>query len=255
VAPSLSGVTVPTGWQAEYNASFNPCRPEVGVAAACDNTATAPWTAAMSAAGTVKLTAPTLAPNSFVDIMLEFTVPGYGVWDDGVEAWNSVGAAAAQNALDLIVEPPIVGFTYVAGAAPPTPSIAWSKTNVGGTLLAGAVFRLTGPGGLDISVTDNQLPDADPDDGEFLVGGLTIGDYSITEITAPPLYQVNPAPLTATIVSMDDVIDAGALINQLSRDPRDDPDTPAVPTLNGMLLALLALVMAGIAGWGYRRRV
>jgi hypothetical protein len=250
VAPVLSSVTVPAGWQAEYSASFNPCRPEVGVTAACDGTA--PWTAAPSAAGTVKLTAATLSAGSFVDLVLEFKVPGYGVWTDGVQAWNSVGAAAAYGALNLLVEPTDVGFRYVAGAAPPTPSIAWRKTSTGGALLAGAVFRLTGPGGLDISVADNQFPDADPDDGKFLVGGLTTGNYTITETAAPPLYAVTATPLTATIVSMTDVIDAGALVNQLLT-RIDPPGTTAVPTLNGMLLALLALALAGVAGWGYRR--
>jgi hypothetical protein len=258
VTPQLSGVSAPTGWLAEYTTSFNPCRPEVGVATGCDDTIVAPWSGTMPASGTVKLTAATLPSGSFVDIVLTFTVPASGAWSSGDVAWNSVGAAARQGAADLpSAEPPRVGFAFDPGPPPPSPSLGWKKTDTGGTLLAGAVFRLTGPGGLNISITDNQAPDADPDAGEFLVNtGLVLGNYTITETTAPPLYVVNTTPLTATVTTMGQAVDAGTLVNQLATNPNPTSGgTVAVPTLSETLLALLALALAGIASWNGRRRV
>lgn len=71
-------------------------------------------------------------------------------------------------------------------------SLKLRKTNTGGKLLDGAVFHVSGNGyDKDVTVAN----------GEITVNDLTIGDYTITEKTAPNGYLVNVAPFKTTVVA------------------------------------------------------
>ena len=69
-------------------------------------------------------------------------------------------------------------------------SLKLRKTDTGGKLLDGAVFHVSGNGyEKDVTVTN----------GEITVNELPIGEYTITEKTAPNGYLVNVAPFKATV--------------------------------------------------------
>lgn len=71
-------------------------------------------------------------------------------------------------------------------------SLKLRKTDTGGKLLDGAVFHVSGNGyDKDVTVAN----------GEITVSDLTIGDYTITEKTAPNGYLVNVAPFKTTVVA------------------------------------------------------
>lgn len=79
------------------------------------------------------------------------------------------------------------------------------KQDGSGNALAGATFVITPdprsplPGSGSLTVADNGPNDADPDNGEFLVTGCTIGlEVTVTETVAPPDYDPAP-PQTVTI--------------------------------------------------------
>lgn len=69
-------------------------------------------------------------------------------------------------------------------------SLKLRKTDTGGKLLDGAVFHVSG-NGYDKDVTVAK--------GEITVNDLTVGDYTITEKTAPNGYLVNVAPFKTTV--------------------------------------------------------
>jgi uncharacterized repeat protein (TIGR01451 family) len=76
-------------------------------------------------------------------------------------------------------------------------SLSWLKHDSTGSLLGGATFevcRTFDRFGNDIpdecvTVLDNSAPDADPDDGEFLLVGLLLGTYTIEETVPPAGYS------------------------------------------------------------------
>lgn len=69
-------------------------------------------------------------------------------------------------------------------------SLKLRKTDKGGKLLDGAVFHVSGNGyDRDVTVTN----------GEITVNDLVIGDYTVTEKTAPNGYLVNVAPFRTTV--------------------------------------------------------
>ena len=71
-------------------------------------------------------------------------------------------------------------------------SLKLRKTDTGGKLLDGAVFHVSGNGyDKDVTVAN----------GEITVNDLTIGNYTITEKTAPNGYLVNVAPFKTTVVA------------------------------------------------------
>jgi hypothetical protein len=206
--PVLSAVTVPSGWSATYTANTNPCRAEVGAVPGCTATT---WQGTRPATtGAIRLTASTLAATSFVDVLLTYTVPAAGLWTLGDVAWNSVGAVATQGNLVLpATEAPKVGFGY------PSARLTWRKTDAGDGLLGGAAFRVTGPGGYDQVVTDNQPPDADPADGVFLLAtGISVGTYTITEVTAPDGYLLDGTPVQVVVTATGQEVDAGKVVNR-----------------------------------------
>ena len=69
-------------------------------------------------------------------------------------------------------------------------SLKLRKSDTGGKLLDGAVFHVSGNGyDRDVTVTN----------GEITVNELPIGDYTVTEKTAPNGYLVNVAPFKTTV--------------------------------------------------------
>jgi hypothetical protein len=54
-------------------------------------------------------------------------------------------------------------------------------------------------------VTDNNSPDADPANGEFLIEDLVLGRYTVRETDSPPGYSIdNPNPVMAPDMSLAD---------------------------------------------------
>ncbi len=80
-------------------------------------------------------------------------------------------------------------------------SLAWEKRDGDGALLGGATFRVTGPGGFDRTVVDNDAHDADTDAGQFRLTGLFLGDYTVTETVAPAGYVRDTTPRNATLTA------------------------------------------------------
>ena len=107
-------------------------------------------------------------------------------------------------------------------------SLAWFKNDNAGNRQGGATFEVcrthdfnTTTGQMDdivdvcFSVVDNQAPDADPDNGEFLLTGLRLGRYTVHETVAPPGFVPDPSTKTAdlTLVAPNATISV-AFVNQ-----------------------------------------
>ena len=103
-------------------------------------------------------------------------------------AWNN--DSSKQHLGTWITEDPIVSTCLNADFRAQLGSLKLRKTDKGGKLLDGAVFHVSGNGfDKDVTVTN----------GEITVNELPIGDYTITEKTAPNGYLVNVAPFKATV--------------------------------------------------------
>jgi Prealbumin-like fold domain len=111
---------------------------------------------------------------------------------------------------------------FVAG------SLAWFKNDNAGNRQGGATFQVcrthnfnSATGQMDditdvcFDVTDNTAPDADADNGEFLLTGLRLGRYTVHETVAPPGYVPDPSTKTAdlTLASPNATISV-AFVNQ-----------------------------------------
>ena len=103
-------------------------------------------------------------------------------------AWN--GDSKKQHVGTWITEDPLVNTFLNADFRAQLGSLKLRKTDTGGKLLDGAVFNVSG-NGYDRDVTVSN--------GEITVNDLTIGDYTITEKTAPNGYLVNVAPFKTTV--------------------------------------------------------
>jgi hypothetical protein len=95
---------------------------------------------------------------------------------------------------------------FVAG------SLAWFKDDNAGNRQGGATFEVcrthnfnSATGQMDditdvcVTVVDNQAPDADADNGEFLLTGLRLGRYTVHETVAPPGFVPDPSTKTADL--------------------------------------------------------
>ena len=103
-------------------------------------------------------------------------------------AWN--GDSKKQHVGTWITEDPLVNTFLNADFRAQLGSLKLRKADTGGKLLDGAVFHVSG-NGYDRDVTVSN--------GEITVNDLTIGDYTITEKTAPNGYLVNVAPFKTTV--------------------------------------------------------
>ena len=103
-------------------------------------------------------------------------------------AWN--GDSKKQHVGTWITEDPLVNTFLNADFRAQLGSLKLRKTDTGGKLLDGAVFHVSGNGyEKDVTVTN----------GEITVNELPIGEYTITEKTAPNGYLVNVAPFKTTV--------------------------------------------------------
>jgi hypothetical protein len=219
----LTAVAPPAGWTVSYTTSDNPCRPELGVTSGCENvTWTTPTTAGwatlapevLQSIGAIRLTKASMTKAELDELYLTYEVPPASEWTLGNVVWNSVGAfaqsvLASDGSLFNLppTEAPKVGFTY------PSAEISWQKTDQDGVLLPGATFRLTGPKGFSVDVTDNGANDVDPAAGKITVGeSLDVGEHTITEIAAPTGYRVTTDSLTLS-VTQGEIAEAGTIVN------------------------------------------
>ena len=103
-------------------------------------------------------------------------------------AWNN--DSSKQHLGTWITEDPIVSTCLNADFRAQLGSLKLRKTDKGGKLLDGAVFHVSGNGyDKDVTVAN----------GEITVNELPIGDYTVTEKTAPNGYLVTVAPFKATV--------------------------------------------------------
>jgi len=94
-------------------------------------------------------------------------------------------------------------------------SLAWFKNDDTGARLGGATFEVCRTHTLDtstnpdtfidsadvcVTVLDNSAPDADPDDGEFLLENLLLGRYTVDEVPPfPPGFEPDPDVVTVDL--------------------------------------------------------
>ena len=103
-------------------------------------------------------------------------------------AWN--GDSRKQHVGTWLTVDPGVNTFLNADFKAQLGSLKLRKTDKGGKLLDGAVFHVSGNGyDRDVTVTN----------GEITVNELPIGDYTVTEKTAPNGYLVNVAPFKTTV--------------------------------------------------------
>ena len=80
-----------------------------------------------------------------------------------------------------------------------TGEVTWTKTDDDGAPLGGTSWLLQKSDGTRIEVADNDALDLDKADGAFRVGGLELRSYTLTELSAPTGYDINPGSWTITL--------------------------------------------------------
>jgi uncharacterized repeat protein (TIGR01451 family) len=142
------------------------------------------------------------------------TIPpaGYALDDD---VTRSVAVtAAALNAVIGIQDQDDPGNSEGSDFHDPLGSITWEKRDTAGALLtvAGATFTVSpNPqvgGSGTFTVIDNSTNDADPTVGVIKVADVKVGTtYTITEITPPPGYALDPSPTRTITVPSSGTLD------------------------------------------------
>lgn len=124
-----------------------------------------------------------------------YTGNAYSGWKKGgfqfapLIAWNNDSSKQHVGTL-VTIQDPLVSTCLNADFRAQLGSLKLRKTDTGGKLLDGAVFHVSGNGyEKDVTVTN----------GEITVNELPIGDYTVTEKTAPNGYLVNVAPFKTTV--------------------------------------------------------
>jgi uncharacterized surface anchored protein len=113
-------------------------------------------------------------------------------------------------------------FNFLA-AVPDEGALRIIKRNPSGNSLAGAVFRITGPNGYNVTRTT-------PSNGQLTIDELEPGVYTVTEITPPPGHQLaTPASVTVNIPPNSTEVIERVFINQSTDIP--PPTTPPTTTV------------------------
>ena len=126
----------------------------------------------------------------------DYTGNSYSGWLKGGFSFAPLivhnGNSAQQHISTWVTTDPLEPTCLNADFKAVVGSLKLRKTDTGGKLLDGAVFHVSGNGyDKDVTVAN----------GEITVNDLTIGDYTITEKTAPNGYLVNVAPFKTTVVA------------------------------------------------------
>ncbi len=129
-------------------------------------------------------------------VRIDPVAPGYTIAET-VPPAGYVGSSATYNANPTTAAPNAVvpAGTWVNTLG----SLRWEKRDGDGALLGGATFRVTGPGGFDVTVVDNGAGDSDPDAGQLRLNALFLGSYTVTETVAPAGYVMDTTPRNATL--------------------------------------------------------
>lgn len=117
--------------------------------------------------------------------------------------------------------------------------ISWvKKDDQTGNKLGGATFTLEGIGGAadgfgPITVADNGSNDADADNGEFLVTGLLLGTYLITETVPPSGYDLPADPDQEVVLNGESAAAAVAFRDPPQADASIEKDAVLSPIVAG----------------------
>lgn len=136
--------------------------------------------------------------------------PGYELTSidcsaSSVPAANRTTSVASRNVTFSIAGGQTLDCTFTNTKVTGALKIVKNSSKGGAVANAGAVFSYDSS-----SVTDNGTGDEDPAVGSICVSGLAIGDYDVTETSAPPGYgdPVNAGPITATVVGGSNCTDS-----------------------------------------------
>lgn len=126
-------------------------------------------------------------------------------------------------------------------------SVTWTKTDAQDRLLAGATWTLTGPAGDNsqaVQITDCTDepcagPDRDAAAGKFSIENLSWGDYTLTELLAPPGYQRDDTVHEFTVQGEELQVELAAVVNE-------QQVGPTLPLTGGLGRDHVYLLGAGI---------
>ncbi|WP_194948670.1 collagen binding domain-containing protein [Actinomyces trachealis] len=109
------------------------------------------------------------------------------------------------------------------------PKVAWSKTKSDGSALGGSrwSWEPTAPAGAAVEVVDCEAIsadkctglDKDPKAGGFLLEGVELGEYTLTETGQPEGYVLDSTPHTVSVTktSIGKTVTAGSFVNQAAK--------------------------------------
>ncbi|MEJ6488326.1 SpaA isopeptide-forming pilin-related protein [Leucobacter sp. USCH14] len=194
--------------------------------------------------GQPAVTRATVAPGTYA--LTESGGAGYAP-----SAWNCVDGATSLpvSAAGAFSVPNGGSVTCTITNRDLPGGVRWTKTSeIGGEVLAGSVWSITGPGpdAESTSITDCTSapctgPDVDPELGAFALEGLDWGDYTVTETEAPPGYVGGAEfAFAVTAENAGTIIDRGAITNA------QQPGV-ALPLTGGLGSQLFTLGGLGIA--------
>ncbi|MEI6310268.1 MAG: IPTL-CTERM sorting domain-containing protein, partial [bacterium] len=180
-------------------------------------------------------------------VMVEYTTTGTYI----LSFWDGAQWRLADPQWDEPANHRVVGhvpYIYLqgtpfalAGQQGPTQTgtIALTVVDPEGHLLAGASFRL-GPGSIDQTTDGTHNP--------LLWGGLSLGNYTLTQLSAPSGFLPDPTfPRSLTLPSVEE-----PLLSLTATCPLQGP--VSVPSLSIWGLASLALALLGGGVWRLRRK-
>lgn len=201
---------------------------------------------------------------------------GVVVFDPAAETLTWTGALPAGETVEVsyavVVDEDAAGelrnaFFDTTVVNPISAALQWNK--VGDTadaeLLAGAEWELTPldgagePAGPALAVVDCvEIPctgtDTDPVGGQFLVMGLTPGEYRLVETRAPVGFVLDTTPILVTVLDTASVTVLDDIVNS-------QQSTPVLPFTGGfgadhllMIGGGLLVLMTGLGAWQAIRR-
>ena len=152
-------------------------------------------------------------------------VGSYALTESGPEgyeagSWSCTGTGE-QSEANISLDMGQQATCTIVNTAKPG-AVTWTKTDAQDRLLAGATWTLTGPSGdnsQSVEITDCtddpcSGPDSDPAAGKFSIENLAWGDYTLTELLAPPGYQKDDTVHEFTVQGDTLQVQLAAVVNE-----------------------------------------